>query len=227
MIENAFAALAMIETYGMTMDGNFKAPAQKAVDYVLGARTPSGVWGVWAKSSNEDITATAWNMMVLKSAIMAALLVPKESCPDAQQWLNTVSWGEQRGYFGNSPDGSLLSTAAGNMAWLYAGSSVERARLDEGCAFLETRPPSWEGKNMRYWYFGTLTMFVAGGERWEKWKEALHGALPPVQRRGGCVDGSWDSEGDPYLQGGRIEATALGMLCLRTYYQYNLFQKRE
>jgi hypothetical protein len=101
--------------------------------------------------------------------------------------------------------------------------------------------PSWQGAadapadvnrgdaGFYYWYYGTLSMFQMGGDKWTKWNEALKPTLINNQCRGPLPlgsgpedkDGSWDPNGsyiDKY--GGRVYTTAVGALCLEVYYRY-------
>jgi hypothetical protein len=83
--------------------------------------------------------------------------------------------------------------------------------------------PSWDGGNVNfyYWYYGTLAMFQAGGERWKAWNVEMRDTLEQRQRRGApAVDGSWDPVGAWCGRGGRVYSTAMGALCLEVYYRY-------
>ncbi len=63
-------------------------------------------------------------------------------------------------------------------------------------------------------------MYQMGGDYWTHWNDKMKTALLEHQKRGGCLDGSWDNV-DPWgKSGGRIYATAINVLSLEIYYRY-------
>ncbi len=72
-----------------------------------------------------------------------------------------------------------------------------------------------------YWYYATIAMFQVGGKAWETWNSALTKTLLVHQRRGGCLEGSWDPPDNFWGQvGGRLYSTTLNILNLEIYYRY-------
>ena len=75
--------------------------------------------------------------------------------------------------------------------------------------------------SMYQWWYGTLGLFQRGGTAWTSWFGAVKTALTGHQRRDGCARGSWDPEGTYERQtGGRVFATALGVLMLEQPYRH-------
>jgi hypothetical protein len=75
--------------------------------------------------------------------------------------------------------------------------------------------------SMYQWWFGTVGEFQRGGEAWTAWFGAVKTALLPHQRKDGCARGSWDPEGwYERRTGGRVFATALGVLMLEQPYRH-------
>jgi len=71
-----------------------------------------------------------------------------------------------------------------------------------------------------HWHFVSLCAFQQGGELWKTWNQALKEVLLGNQRKGGDEDGSWDPVSKHMDRFGRVASTALGALCLETYYRY-------
>jgi hypothetical protein len=105
--------------------------------------------------------------------------------------------------------------------------------IEGGVALLLDHPPNgWRAAstadfvrngegNAYYWYYGTLALFLHGGEPWLRWNAALKATLLPSQER----DGSWKPisvyagyAGDTDRH--RPYTTALNVLMLEVYYRY-------
>jgi hypothetical protein len=102
-----------------------------------------------------------------------------------------------------------------------------------GADFLMRSLPEWEAGDrpglhgsyldFYYWYYGSLAMFQMGGDHWKKWNAAMRDMLVEHQHRAPDdpdFDGSWDPIGYSGAEGGRVFSTAMGALCLETYYRY-------
>jgi hypothetical protein len=124
LYNEALAALALSEAYGLTRAGYWKEPAQRAIDFLCRAqkrdpRDPDALWG-WryepyeavrsaaetpAEVSDADMSVTGWMVMALKSAQLSGLEVPQRSLDGA---LRFTRWCTGRnglvGYVG--PDGA-------------------------------------------------------------------------------------------------------------------------
>ena len=128
------------------------------------------------------------------------------------------------------------STPAALFALSITGRDITRAEFDAPRAFVLDRAPrrfrsaseddfvSRGQGNPYFWYYGTLSMFRAGGGAWSTWNEALKRTLLPAQER----DGSWKPS-DVYARqwardddGDRSYTTALCVLSLEVYYRYFL-----
>jgi hypothetical protein len=105
LYNEAIAALALSEAYGLTQNKYWKEPAQKAIDFICAAqkpdpKDPTKKWG-WryepaemfmndpalkAELSDADISVTGWMVMALKSAMVSGLNVPEESIQGAMEF---------------------------------------------------------------------------------------------------------------------------------------------
>jgi hypothetical protein len=116
LYNEALAALALTEAYGLTQHSYWREPAQRAIDFLQRAQRPnpsgSGLWG-WRYSSRQEIEAkypggsldetgrkelfdadlsvTGWCVMALKSAQLSKLNVAPESLQGALAFAQWVS----------------------------------------------------------------------------------------------------------------------------------------
>jgi hypothetical protein len=75
--------------------------------------------------------------------------------------------------------------------------------------------------SMYQWWYGTMGLFQEGGSSWSSWYSKVKTALLDHQRTDGCAAGSWDPLGTYERQtGGRVFATALGVLMLEQPYRH-------
>jgi hypothetical protein len=228
--------LAISEAYGMTKDERLKPVAQKSVDWAIKTQSPYSGWR-YHRKGDSDTSVVGWAMMALKSAKMAGLKVDGSSFQGITAFLDKVTK--------KKPDGTVqvlyrpnervssgfesdtrCCTAIGTLCRQFLGAKRDDPTVQGSAKWLAANVPEWSDRNVRvthfyYWYYGTLTMFQVGGERWKKWNGAMKKVLLENQRKGGPEDGSWDPKcyyGSRF--GGRVYNTALGALTLEVYYRY-------
>jgi len=110
-------------------------------------------------------------------------------------------------------------TAASTIARVFYGWSPDD--LQKSFDYLHGQGPNIN--NLYYTYYGTLTMFQAGGKYWEAWNQKLRDPLITRQLRdqGPEFDGSWPPDNCTYGQhAGRVWTTAVSIMCLEIYYRY-------
>ena len=132
MYNEALAAMALVENYGLSQNRYWKGPAQKAIDFICRAQRPSpngpGLWG-WLYASRQeveakrmgtgddpeldaqlyesDVSVTAWCIMALKSAQICGLEVPDENMAGALEFVKWCTDPRGSGLVGYiSPDGA-------------------------------------------------------------------------------------------------------------------------
>ncbi|MFQ5654922.1 MAG: prenyltransferase/squalene oxidase repeat-containing protein, partial [Planctomycetota bacterium] len=188
------------------------------------------------------VSVTVWQLMALETARMGGIEVPAERLELAQGYLLS-SWEDRMGRFLYNRDPERLasayptlpgSTPAAAFVLQVLGNDADIVQIRRALWMLAQHPPRrWAPADTRgfilrgqgnpyYWYYGTLALFVHGGDEWTVWNEALKDVLLPSQDD----DGSWtpisvyantyarDTDFD------RSYTTALNVLMLEVYYRY-------
>ncbi len=242
LYSHGIAALAMCEAYGMTQDPELKAPAQKAVDFIVASQHKE--YGGWRYAPNleSDTSVTGWMMMALKSGDLANLEVPQETYARITQWLDGAqgSRSERHKYRYNphAPDtesqvhgrvASETMTAVGLLMRFYSGWRRDNENMARGADFLLESPPAIgttrdPKRDTYYWYYATQVMFHMGGEHWKKWNDQLRPVLLDAQIQTGADAGSWNPQlpvADRWApHAGRLYVTTLNLLSLEVHYRH-------
>lgn len=223
MYSQGIATIAIAEAAGMTGDSTLMDPVERAADYIVRARSRSP--GGWRYEPGQpgDTSVLGWQVMALKSARNAGVVVNPVAFSAARDWLESVSTAEHPGLYayqpGHSPTHSM--TAEGMFIQQLLGRSANEPRMVESARFLESALPMWDSnQNTYYWYYGTLAAFQHQGALWSKWNPAIKRELLDHQIREGKPAGSWDPKDQYALLGGRVYQTALCTLMLEVYYRY-------
>jgi len=194
------------------------------------------VFDSWPRAS-----VTVWQVMALESARLGGLSIDDEAFRDARDFLRGAQ-DPRYGYFRYSHDpdrlGSAFRTLPGSTpASLFALELLDvdtsAPRFDDAYDFVLERVPRRfaagsetafvreAAGNIYFWYYGSLALFRAGGERWEAWNRRLKQTLLPAQ----LDDGSWpvvthyaSYAGDTTRD--RSYTTAMCVLTLEVYYRY-------
>ncbi len=247
MYAHGIATIALCEAYGMTQDFALKAPAEKAVQFIVEAQDPRfGGWRYtkhpdrsdWVKES--DTSVSGWQLLALRSAQLAGLSVPRESLAKVNKWLDVASLERGAKYCYSpfvqptpeSPDPrqpSLAMTAEGLLMRLILGWNRNVPQLQQGAQFLTGNLPvmdvrSQGQRDAYYWYYATQVLFHFQGDLWQRWNQKMQEVLLATQLAEGPFEGSWDPlqpVPDRWAHaGGRIYVTALHLLMLEVYYRH-------
>ncbi len=243
---HALAAIALCEAYGMTQDPELRAPAQRAIDYIVASQdTQLGGWR-YQPGQDSDTSVTGWMTMALKSGELAELKVPAEAFARINRWLDSARVSADQPhlfrYNPNAPDNpreilgrspSKSITAVGLLMRMYLGWKRDNPNLRRGADYLADRLPKMgvlretpyeKNRDTYYWYYATQVMFHMGGDYWRQWNEALHRLLLDTQTQDGALAGSWDPRRPiPDRWGprvGRLYVTTMNLLSLEVYYRH-------
>lgn len=236
---HGMGTMALCEGYGMTQDPNLRAPAERAVQFILDSQHPQrGGWR-YSPRAESDTSVTGWQLQAIKSAQMAGLNVPADAFRRIDGWLDLAEAGGGRYVYNPFADRtrpeqaeglrpSLAMTAEAMLMRMYLGRGRGDARLAQGADWLYGNLPEMGNaqrplRDCYYWYYATQAMFHIQGEHWVRWNEKMRLALEPTQVVSGPWAGSWHPE-KPVRDrwghsGGRLYVTAMHLLMLEVYYR--------
>ncbi|MEL6903936.1 MAG: hypothetical protein AAFP22_00935, partial [Planctomycetota bacterium] len=187
------------------------------------------------------VSVSVWQVMALESARLGGIEVKDVVFDRARSFL-VNAWDRRRGAFRYSHDPSRLgseystlpgSTPAALFALSLLGVDVAEGQFAPARSFVSSRAPDGyrfttnddfvfraQG-NQYFWYYGTLAMFRAGGDDWQRWNAQMKATLLPAQEENGSwepisiyADFAQDTDAD------RSYTTAMNVLALEVYYRY-------
>lgn len=221
MYAHGQSAIVLCEAYGMSRDEALKAPAQKALDFIIDAQHAGGGWR-YEPGQPGDTSVVGWQLMALQSGRAAGLKVSDVALENADHYLDSVaSSGNSRYAYqrGNKP--THVMTAEALLCRVYLGWKRSEPGLGEGVRWLiESHAPSASEPDFYYWYYGTQTLHHFGGPEWEKWNLAMREILVSTQEKSGQNAGSWPPRDQHAQTGGRIYTTSLAVCSLEVYYRH-------
>ncbi len=218
------STIAICELYAMTKDERYREPCLKAIDYIVANQAPQGGWRYHPGDELSDTSVTGWVLMALQSAKMADLPVSQDVLDKVTKYLDraTVDGGSLYGYLPDTQEATPTMTAEALLCRQYLGWPQNDARLVRGVdLLLRDHMPTWKGRDVYYWYYGTQLMHHMEGPAWTKWNDNMKKMLVDNQVKSGREVGSWNPEGDEWGQfAGRLYTTCLSIYMLEVYYRH-------
>jgi hypothetical protein len=253
---NSLATFALAEYYAMTREPRLREPLRRAVGHLARTQQELGGWDYLPRrdSGRNDTSITAWAVQALQTCAVAGIEVPHRVLINAALHFARATEADGRVWYADTGTGVELNadtlqavyrygpamTAAGLaceqlLGWRIDSPACRRQRAlllgqlpSSGLA--RGRDPS-QLHNEYYWYYGTVAMFQAGGESWERWNARLRDTLLPLQDRSKIPGGgkrhsygSWPPYGPHWgkwgRMGGRVYTTAVCTLTLEIYYRH-------
>lgn len=221
MYSHGLSTICLSEAYGLSGDKQIGAAAQQAINFICAAQDPAGGGWRYAPKEPGDTSVVGWQVMGLKSGLMAGLSVPSTALEGAAKFLNMA--GNGSGGFGYTEKGAGLATSAvGLLCSQYLGAKSDSPVMAGGVKMLMGNLPDKHKGNSYYYYYGTQVMHNIPGSDWDAWNRVMRKQLIESQIKQACAAGSWDPSGDNWGKeaGGRIMVTALNCLTLEVYYRY-------
>jgi hypothetical protein len=221
------ATLALCEAYALTGDSRLKDPVERAVGFIVKARSKDGMaWRYSPRASDSDTSILGWAVMALKSGKSVGIPIPQATMDGMFAWLKKVSKGTDGGlaFYAFEKNGMSVTPTMTAEAWacrqfLEVGGPGKAS--DEAARFLIQSKTDRGQFNIYYLYYGTLAMYQHGGDAWTTWNGRVRDEVVRRQRIKGHMAGSWDPDDSPYgSMGGRIYGTALATLTLEVYYRF-------
>jgi hypothetical protein len=234
MYNQGIATFALAEIAAMTNDPALQPTLEKAVQFIVRAQQyRSGAWDYTdAKVGRYDTSVTGWQVMALKSAHAAGVEIPPYTLYKVAVFFNRVTLpGGEVIYANRSPSPGRRGqgmVAVGLASAQFLGLPSHSRLAQRQTTILLQHLPDWRKLTVKgsldsiyYWYYASIAMFQAGGKPWQTWNRHLKKALLSQQRRGQCLNGSWDPPNNFWGSvGGRLYSTTLNILNLQIYYRY-------
>lgn len=227
---HGMATLAIAEAYAMTGDDRLKWWVEKAIGYSIAAQNSTDGGWRYRPGDAGDMSQFGWQVMALKTAEASGIAVPQRTTDGMRRFVTALSSGRHGGLasYRQREDVSPTMTAEALACRYFLGLANDDPLVDEAAHYVVENRPQREKMNLYYWYYGTLAMHQVHDERWSKWNEALQTRLLPAQRQDGRLAGTWDPGHDLWGgYGGRVYTTAMGALCLESYYRFSLTKNRD
>jgi hypothetical protein len=241
MYEQGIATFALCEAYHMTKDKWLERGAQLAINFVRSAQAKNGSWDYFPGQANGDLSIAGWQMMALRSAAAAGLVVPAANVRRIDNFLNsrTVDRGETY-FYRKAQVGVPELTAIAALMRLMRGWSPSDPKIQRNIQFVFYRNPdndADDGPEMTdvyFNYYATNLLFYSHSNLWPMWNERLKTIYLATQSKEGHEAGSWFAhnerlpgagfsslESDNGLNriGGRLYTTTMAALTLEVYYR--------
>ncbi len=223
MYGHALATIALTEAFGLSQDPVLRGPAQKAVHYIVAAQHEAGGWRYSPREAG-DMSVTGWQVMALKSAVMAGLDVPDIAFRRATRFLDSCRDSELEGYGYVDRKAVPTTSAIGLLCRQYVQQWGPRnpAMIQGIDKNLRPTPPGAK-KDTYYYYYATQVMYHFGGEAWRNWGDKIRQTLIKSSHADAKSNlyGSWSSEGDVWgKNGGRLMVTSMNLLTLEVHYRF-------
>lgn len=229
------AALALAEAYGLTLDPDIKAAAEKAVVLIVKGQHPSGGFSYnLDKAMRDDTSYMCWCAQALAVARMVKLEVPGLDRAIEKAVFAMRQNADPAGGFGESSPGRTSVSGAGVVGLQFLGTprapEVQKtlqllATNTFSAASEEALPFPGASRFYASWNL-TQARFQAGDESFRAWNKSLARELTGSQthQRGlltKWVDlGRWERRGASDPKEVVIQDTCFATLMLEVYYRY-------
>ena len=215
---HAMATVAVCESYALTHDERLKDGVEMALAYTLNSQDRST--GGWRYQPGDagDMSQFGWQVLALQSAGQAGMTVPEPTVNLMKKFLRSCNTGPNHGLAAYRPGfGATHAMTAESLACrMWLNSENGSKQVEEAAEYMLQRLPSSSQPDFYYWYYGSLALRQVGGEDWDRWARSLKQTLPALQRG----DGSWSANTKWGGYGGMVYSTAMGALCLESFYRY-------
>ena len=221
MYSHGQATQVLCEAYAMTGDEMLREPAQKAVDFIVGAQHVRGGWK-YKPGSLGDTSVTGWQIEALHAAIVAGLEVDPEVLVAATRYLDSVELENGAAYaYEPGRQSTHVMTGEALLCRIYLDMDAKRESIKLGIdSLLKEHPPESGKFNLYYFFHTTQSVREGGGASWTTWNEQLRPRILAAQETKGHRVGSWKpSVVSTEAAGGRLYVTALTVMTLEVYYR--------
>lgn len=257
LYSHAQCTIVICELLAMTRDEKLRQTAERAVEYCIKAQdldeNRGGGWR-YQFAHDSDTSVTGWMLVALKSATYAGIKVPDEVFDRVSRYLDLVAEEVSQGFpvievngqgikaekgalysyqVGTSFKPTNVMTAEGILMRQYLGWDQHDPRIVQAADILLSGfLPTWEERDVYYWYYATQMFSHLDGEPWKKWNAAMRDMVVEKQVKEGPQKGSWNPLGSGSNQavgadfwclngaGGRHYVTCMSLYVLEVYYRH-------
>jgi squalene cyclase len=223
MYGHGFATLFLGEIYGMNpADKRVREALVKAVDLIVGTQNEEGGWRYNPVPYDADVSVTICQVMALRSARNAGIKVPKQTIDRAVEYVRKCQNTDGGFKYMLQAGGSAWPRTAAGVATLYYAGIYDDDSIDRGLDYLirNAFPGAGMAGQAHYYYghyYAIQAMYLAGGERWQKWWPAARDEI--LQRQ--SPSGGWLDQST-----GGADATAMSLIVLQMPKRYlPIFQR--
>jgi prenyltransferase beta subunit len=192
MYEHGFATLYLAEVYGMSPRDDLRDKLLRAINLIVRTQNAEGGWRYQPRREDADISVTICQVMALRAARNAGLAVPKETVDRSVEYVKKCQNPDGGFRYMLQPGESAFPRSAAGVVALFSAGIYEGKEIERGLAYLNQHSPRGQaiGSDGHFFYghyYGVQAMWLAGGERWERWYPAIRNVLIERQQ----ADGSW------------------------------------
>lgn len=223
MYGHGFAALFLGEIYGMNPDDKRVRDALvRAIDLIVGTQNEEGGWRYNPIPYDADVSVTICQVMALRSARNAGIKVPKQTIDRAVEYVRRCQNTDGGFKYMLQAGGSAWPRSAAAVATLYYAGIYEDDSIERGLQYLIRNAfPGTGMVGQAHFYYGHYyaiqAMYMAGGEKWQKWWPAAREEI--IDRQ--SANGGWLDN-----HTGGDDATAMSLIVLQMPKRYlPIFQR--
>lgn len=194
MYGHGFATLFLAEVYGMTSDTRIREKLTQAVKLIINSQNKEGGWRYFPVRREADVSATVCQMMALRAARNAGLVVPKTTVDACVEYIRRCQNAD--GGFSYMLNGggmgttSLVPRSAAGLVVLYSAGVYEDPQIQRGLRYIQEQGHQQEQFRQEGFYFygqyyATQAMWYAGGDYWRRWYPRVSEEMVKRQTPGG------------------------------------------
>lgn len=217
MYGHGFATMYLAEVLGMSPHPELPGATRRAVSLIINTQNADGGWRYLPQASDADVSVTACQLMALRAARNAGLVVPRSTIERATSYLRRCQ-NVDGGFRYRLLDAaeSRYPRSAACISALYSAGLRDDPALRTGAAYLLRYLPDQPGaRDAQYHYYGVYygaqAAWQIGGEHWERWYQAGREELLRTRQPNAGWSDPW--VGDDY-------ATAMALIALQLPYGY-------
>ncbi|MFO0891943.1 MAG: prenyltransferase/squalene oxidase repeat-containing protein [Isosphaeraceae bacterium] len=227
MYSHAIASMALCEAYGLSRDPKLKAPARRALDFIIESQnTETGGWR-YAPGQAGDTSVFGWQIFALRSGHLAGLSIPRSTLRGCADYLNLAATDAKKILYSYQPGQAVtpVMTAEALVGRQLLGWPRNHPSLVKGAGRVAAHLEKSQERNIYYWYYATQLLHNLKNKDWERWNPRVREELIRTQvKDDSCAAGSWDPSqpsSDRWGEtAGRHFQTSLSILTLEVYYRY-------